>query len=70
MTIESEVALLLRKYRVQKHYRASREARATKYAVFDQSGQLTEPKRSGEARADADRLTAAAIVEYLKGRLV
>jgi hypothetical protein len=63
---ETQVYLLLRKYRVQKHYRASRAAKVTRYAVYANGEQLTEPKTFVEATADRDFLTAKAIVPALQ----
>lgn len=59
------VCTLLRKYRVQRHYRASTDAKVSRYAVFDETGQITEPRPFAETKAEAQRLTANAIVDAL-----
>lgn len=62
-TIEAILAVL-RRYRVQKHYRASVEAKVTRYAVYAGKGeQLTEPKPFVDAKDEAQRMTARAIAE-------
>lgn len=63
---ETQVYFLLRKFRVQKHYRATAAMKATRYAVWAHGGgQITEPATSAEARAAADLLTAKEIVRAL-----
>jgi hypothetical protein len=66
---ETEVWFILKKYRAQKHYRASSDAKVTRYAVFRNSEQVTEPKSFSEAAADRDRLIASEVVRCLKASL-
>lgn len=63
--LETEVFLRLRKYRVQKHYRASSDAKATRYAVFHNGKQITDAKPFAEAHSERDTLTAKEIVAAL-----
>jgi hypothetical protein len=63
---ETEAYLLLRKYRVFKHYRATSAAKATRYAVFLNGGvQISEPVTHAEAKKQADILTAKEIARQL-----
>lgn len=57
MASRDQIIAILGRYRVQKHYRATTEAGATRYAVFTDAGQLTEPALSAEARAEQQRRT-------------
>lgn len=68
MTGSERVVLdLLGKYRVQKHYQASRTAGSSRYAVYVGKGeQVTEPKPFADARDEARTLTARDIVSCLR----
>lgn len=59
---EERVIHVLRAYRVQKLYRATTEAKATRYAVFTQGKQITEPRPHAEALRDWERIVAREIV--------
>lgn len=59
---EDAIVAVLRRFRVQKSYRASKEAGGIRYAVFDDSGQLGDAMRHHEAIKHAERLRARAII--------
>ena len=61
-----QVVALLRKFRVQKHYRATTESGAVRYAVFAEGAQVSDPLPYAEATAERDRMTARAILERTK----
>lgn len=62
--LETEVYLILQKYAVRLHYRAS--GSGARYAVFKNGVQVSQPKPHAEARADRDRLTAQEIATLLQ----
>ena len=68
---ETQVYFLLRKYRPQKHYRATTAAGAVRYAIFARGGgQITEPMTSKEANEAAAFMTAREIVSTLREYLL
>lgn len=64
---------ILGRYRVQSHYRATRDANATRYAVFTGSSaegttkQVTEPSARSEAVKAAQDLTIIDLLEFFRG---
>lgn len=63
MTLHGEVMSILRRYRVQRHYRAS-SAYVVTFAVFNGRGQVSEPLPFADAKEEAHRLTANDLVEF------
>lgn len=63
---EQAIRDVLRRYRVQTHYRASRESGASRYAVFGPDGQLTEPTPSAPAQKAREDLTVRDLLELMK----
>jgi hypothetical protein len=66
---KDEIVAVMRRYNVAKHWRASTEAGANRYAVFADGAALTEPAQHREANEQREYLIAADLIDLFAGEV-